>query len=192
MNTLKINTRQTILVGMAFLSICAFWQMYNSVIPLILTNTFHMNETWSGRRKPFILVGTLASVALMLLLPLLDDSYFTEAASWKLVCFIAALGGLLVALGSYRSPAVALMPDVTPKPLRSRGNAIINLMGAVGGILYLVIASVLYSGARTEGKEHVSYLLLFAIVAGIMLLALFVLMTMVDEPGTVCFDDYGR
>ena len=117
MNTLKINTRQTILVGMAFLSICAFWQMYNSVIPLILTNTFHMNETWSGvimaadnvlalfllplfggisdrcrsrlgRRKPFILVGTLASVALMLLLPLLDDSYFTEAASWKLVCFI--------------------------------------------------------------------------------------------------------
>lgn len=211
MNTLKINTRQTILVGMAFLSICAFWQMYNSVIPLILTNTFHMNETWSGvimaadnvlalfllplfggisdgcksrlgRRKPFILVGTLAAVALMLLLPLLDDSYFTEATAWKLVCFVAALGGLLVAMGSYRSPAVALMPDVTPKPLRSRGNAIINLMGAVGGILYLVIASVLYSSARTEGKEHVSYLLLFAIVDGIMLLALFVLMTMVDEP----------
>jgi Na+/melibiose symporter-like transporter len=44
----KLDTRKTILVGMAFLSICAFWQMYNNVIPLILTNTFHMNETISG------------------------------------------------------------------------------------------------------------------------------------------------
>ena len=54
-------------------------------------------------------------------------------------CYGAAglLGLLLVAMGTYRSPAVALMPDVTPKPLRSRANAIINLMGAVGGILYL-------------------------------------------------------
>ena len=87
MNT-KLNIRQTILIGMAFLSICAFWQMYNNVIPLILTNTFHLNEAYSGvimaadnvlalfllplfggisdrckskmgRRKPFILVGTL-------------------------------------------------------------------------------------------------------------------------------------
>ena len=45
-----------------------------------------------------------------------------------------ALGLLLVAMGTYRSPAVALMPDVTPNPLRSRANAIINLMGAIGGI----------------------------------------------------------
>ncbi len=45
---MKLNTKQTIKIGFAFLSICAFWQMYNSVIPLILTNTFHMNETFSG------------------------------------------------------------------------------------------------------------------------------------------------
>ena len=103
MQTLKLDTKRTVLIGFAFLSICAFWQMYNSVVPLILTNTFHLNETWSGvimamdnilalfllplfggisdkctspmgRRKPFILGGTLAAVALMLLLPLLDDS----------------------------------------------------------------------------------------------------------------------
>jgi len=55
-------------------------------------------------------------------------------------------------------------------------------MGALGGIIYLIIATVLYSEARTAGKDHVSYLLLFAIVAGIMLLALLVLMKMVDEP----------
>lgn len=208
---MKLDTKRTVLVGFAFLSICAFWQMYNSVIPLILTNTFHMSETLSGvimaadnvlalfllplfggisdrckskmgRRKPFILGGTLAAVALMMLLPLLDDSYFNAPNTAKLAAFVAVLGGLLVAMGTYRSPAVALMPDVTPKPLRSKANAIINLMGAVGGIVYLIVASVLYSSARTAGKEHVSYLLLFAVVAGIMLLALVVLMTAIDEP----------
>ncbi len=211
MEKLKLDTRRTILIGFAFLSICAFWQMYNSVIPLILTNTFHLNETWSGvimaadnvlalfllplfgglsdrckarigRRKPYVLAGTLAAVVLMLALPFLDDSYFTAAATWKLAAFIGVLGCLLVAMGTYRSPAVALMPDVTPKPLRSKANAIINLMGAVGGILYLIIASVLYSSARTAGEAHVSYVLLFCVVAGIMLLALAVLMTTVDEP----------
>ena len=207
----RLDVRQTVQIGMAFLAICAFWQMYNNVIPLILTNTFHLNETLSGvimaadnvlalfllplfggisdrcrskmgRRKPFILFGTVAAVVLMLLLPLMDDSYFTAAATWKLVLFIAALGALLIAMGTYRSPAVALMPDVTPKPLRSKANAIINLMGAIGGIVYLVLTTVLYSAARTEGKDHVSYLLLFAIVAGIMLLALAVVMGTVDEP----------
>ena len=207
----KLNTRQTILIGMGFLSICAFWQMYNNVIPLILSNTFHLDETWSGvimaadnvlalfllplfggisdrsgskmgRRRPFILTGTIAAVVLMLLLPFLDDSYFTAAATWKLVMFIVILGLLLIAMGTYRSPAVALMPDVTPKPFRSRANAIINLMGALGGIIYLVIATVLYSEARTSGKDHISYLLLFTIVAGIMLLAVLVLLMAVDEP----------
>ena len=207
----KLNIRTTVLVGMAFLSICAFWQMYNNVIPLILTNTFHLDETWTGvimaadnvlalfllplfgkisdschftmgRRKPFILFGTIAAVVFMLMLPLLDDSYFKGPSGWKPAAFVVILGALLIAMGTYRSPAVALMPDVTPKPLRSKGNAIINLMGAIGGILYLIIATLLYSGARTAGKEHVSYLLLFCIVAGIMLLALVIVMTMVDEP----------
>ena len=45
---LKLNTRQTIRVGFAFLSILAFWQMYNNVIPLILTKTFHMDKSISG------------------------------------------------------------------------------------------------------------------------------------------------
>ena len=45
---MKLNNKRTILVGLAFLSICAFWQMYDSIVPLILTNTFHLNETFSG------------------------------------------------------------------------------------------------------------------------------------------------
>ena len=207
---MKLKTWQTIRIGFAFLSICTFWQMYNSVIPLVLTNTFHMDETLSGvimamdnilalfllplfgmlsdkcksgmgRRKPFILFGTIAAVILMVFLPMIDNSYFLQPSMQKQIFFIAILGALLVAMGTYRSPAVALMPDVTPGPLRSKANAIINLMGAIGGILYLGIAAVLYSDSRVGGLEHVNYLPLFLIVAGIMLIALLIVMITVDE-----------
>ncbi len=211
---MKLDSKKTILVGLAFLSICAFWQMYNSIIPLILTNTFHINETYSGvimaadnilalfllplfgslsdkstakmgRRKPFIIGGTVVSCGLMLLLPLLDDSYFNAPNTFTMVAFVVVLALLLISMGTYRSPAVALMPDVTPKPLRSKGNAVINLMGGVGGILYLILTSVLYSSSRTAGLEHVSYFLIFAVVAGIMLIAVAVLTITIDEPKLV-------
>ena len=208
---MKLNTKLTVLIGFAFLSISAFWQMYDNLIPLILTKTFDMNETVSGvimaadnilalfllplfggisdrcnarigKRKPFIIFGTVGAVILMTGLPLLDNSYFAAPALWKLIAFIALLGLLLITMGTYRSPAVALMPDVTPKPLRSKGNAIINLMGAVGGILYLIFNSILYSKSRTEGLSHINYQPIFAIVSGIMLIALFVLIFFVNEP----------
>jgi len=208
---MKLNTKRTVLVGFAFLSICAFWQMYDNLIPKILTETFGIGESVAGmvmasdnilalfllplfgglsdkcrsklgRRRPFILFGTLAAVALMMALPILTDSYHTAPAAWKVICFIIGLGLLLIAMGTYRSPAVALMPDVTPKPLRSKANAIINLMGAVGGILYLLITTFLY---KTKSDVYVSYFPLFAIVGGIMLLALAIVMFFVNEPKLV-------
>ena len=215
---MKLKTGQTIRIGFAFLSICAFWQMYNTIIPLILTNTFKMNESISGfimaldnilalfllplfgkisdnchsrmgRRKPFILFGTIAAVILMLLLPVIDNACYQNGTavntSKHLITFIIVLGALLVVMGTYRSPAVALMPDCTPKPLRSRANAIINLMGALGGIIYLLISSVLYSKARsnamTESLGHVNYLPIFVIVAAIMVIALIIVMFTVNE-----------
>lgn len=208
---MKLNTKRTVLVGFAFLSICAFWQMYDNLIPKILTETFHMGESVSGmimaadnilalfllplfgelsdkctsrlgRRRPYILFGTLAAVAVMMALPILTDSFHASPDAWKQVCFIIGLGILLTAMGAYRSPAVALMPDVTPKPLRSKANAIINLMGALGGIIYLIITTFLY---KTTADVYVSYLPLFAIVGGIMLAALAVVMFCVDEPKLV-------
>ena len=208
---MKLDVKRTVLIGFAFFSICAFWQLYNSVIPLMLTNTFHMNETLSGvimaadnvlalfllpifgtisdrcrhpwgKRMPFLVFGTIAAVLLMVVLPMIDDSSAAGADSWKIAAFVAVLLALLVAMGTYRSPAVALMPDLTPKPLRSRGNAIINLMGAVGGILYLGIAAVLYSKSRTSGLDHVDYLPLFAIVAGIMVVSVAVVFLTIREP----------
>ncbi len=208
---MKLNTKRTVLVGFAFLAICAFWQMYDNLVPLILTNTFHVNEEVSGlimasdnvlalfllplfgglsdkcssklgRRRPFILVGTLVAVTLMMGLPLIADSYYAAPAVGKMVAFVVLLGLLLIAMGTYRSPAVALMPDVTPKPLRSKANAIINLMGAVGGVIYLILTTFLY---KTHSDTYVSYLPLFVIVGGIMLAALAVVMFFVNEPKLV-------
>ena len=211
---MKLNNKRTILVGLAFLSICAFWQMYDNVIPLILTKTFHMNETYSGaimaadnilalfllpffgslsdrtntrigKRMPFILFGTGCAVILMNLLPLLDNSYAAEPSPLKLASFVIVLALLLIAMGTYRSPAVALMPDVTPKPLRSRANAIINLMGAVGGVFYLAFAAVLYPNSKVKALEeagkHVDYQPLFLIVSAVMFLAVGILFLTIRE-----------
>ena len=209
---MKLNNRRTVLVGLAFLSICAFWQMYDNVIPLILRETFRMNESLAGavmaldnilalfllpffgtlsdrcrnqklgRRTPFILVGTAVAVVLMNLLPLLDNGFAAGGGRWHFIAFIVVLGGLLVAMGSYRSPAVALMPDVTPKPLRSRANAIINLMGAVGGVLYLGVAAVLYPTDKVKNLVHVNYQPLFLVVSAIMAAAVAVLLLTIREP----------
>ena len=118
----------------------------------------------------------------MNLLPMLDNSYAAEPSPFKLVSFVIVLALLLVAMGVYRSPAVALMPDVTPKPLRSKANAIINLMGAVGGILYLAISAVMYPTSKVAGLDHVNYQPLFLVVSLIMVVAVVVMLLTVREP----------
>ena len=162
---MKLNYRRTILIGMAFLSISAFWQMYDNVIPLILKNTFGMGETITGaimaadnvlalfllpifgtlsdkvktpigKRMQFIVTGTALAFIFLMILPIADR---TE----NLVLFVGGLFILLISMGTYRSPAVALMPDLTPKPLRSKANAVINLMGAVGGVFTLVMIKIM-------------------------------------------------
>ena len=97
-----------------------------------------------------------------------------------LILFIGVLLVILIAMATFRSPAVALMPDVTMKPLRSKANAIINLMGTAGGILVLVLGMVLSTGSVKNSL--MSYTMFFGIVAGIMLLALLVFRLTVDEP----------
>ena len=97
-----------------------------------------------------------------------------------LILFIGILLLLLIAMSIFRSPAVALMPDVTIKPLRSKGNAVINLMGTAGGFLVLVLGIVFATGAVRN--TLMSYTLFFSIVAGIMLLSLLIFRLKVDEP----------
>lgn len=201
---MKLNYRRTFFVGLAFMAIQAFWYLYNHTIPLILKYTFDLSDgisgwimasdnvlalfllplfgllsdktrTKLGRRTPYILVGTLVSAALMMLIPIAD---------WhkNLVLFVVALGLLLLAMSTYRSPAVALMPDVTPKPLRSKGNAVINLMGALGGIAtYLIIAVLLPEVDTVTGVKPSSYTLVYGIIAGFMLLSALILVLTIRE-----------
>lgn len=168
---MKLNYKRTVLIGLAFLSISAFWQMYDNVIPLILKNTFDLGETVTGvimaadnvlalfllpffgslsdkvntpigKRMPFIVTGTALAFCFLMLLPMADHSK-------NLVLFIVALLFVLLSMGLYRSPAVALMPDLTPKSLLSKGNAIINLMGAIGGVFSLIMIKLLVGNGET-------------------------------------------
>ena len=195
---MKLNYKRTFFIGLAFLSISAFWQMYDNVIPLILQRSFHLNEavtgaimaadnvlavvllpllgalsdkvdTPFGKRTPFIVGGTALAVFFMMLLPMADNSR-------NLPLFVISLGAVLVSMGLYRSPAVALMPDLTPKPLRSKANAVINLMGAVGGVCSLVMIKVLVGKGDTP-----DYTALFIGVAALMVLAVLVLIFVVRE-----------
>ena len=104
----------------------------------------------------------------------------TNSNPQTLIWFIAVLLLLLIAMSIFRSPAVALMPDVTIKPLRSKGNAIINLMGTAGGAVVLVLGIVLSTGAAKNAL--MSYTTFFSIVAGIMLVSLLIFRLKVDEP----------
>ena len=195
---MKLNYKRTFFVGLAFMSICAFWQMYDSIIPLILQNTFHLKETVTGaimaadnvlavvllpllgalsdkadtpwgRRTPFIVVGTALAVLFLMLIPIADR---TE----NMVLFICSLGALLVSMGLYRSPAVALMPDLTPKPMRSQANAVINLMGAVGGIYALIMIKILVG---SDSKPD--YFPLFLSIGLLMVAAVVVLVLTIRE-----------
>ena len=150
-----------------------------------------------GRRTPFILVGTLVASVAFVGLSFIDNLQLsaieskaivvTAEEAWKitmenpvtLIFFMVVLLIVLVAMSTFRSPAVALMPDVTPKPLRSKGNAVINLMGAIGGIIILVLGIVF--GTGKEENALMSYTVFFSVIAAIMLLSLAVFLIFVKE-----------
>ena len=103
----------------------------------------------------------------------------TKADPVPLILFVVLLLVILVAMATFRSPAVALMPDVTVKPLRSKANAIINLMGTAGGILVLVLGMVFATSAVRN--QMMNYTVYYCVIAGIMLSALAVFLLTVRE-----------
>ena len=103
----------------------------------------------------------------------------TAESPTTLIFFIALLLVVLVSMATFRSPAVALMPDVTMKPMRSKANAIINLMGSAGGILVLVLGMVFATSAVKNSL--MSYTGYFAVIAAIMLTALVIFLATVRE-----------
>lgn len=324
---MKLNYKRTLLVGFAFFLICAFWQAYDAIVPLMLTNKFGLNQGASGiimsldnilalfmlplfgalsdksrsrfgKRTPFILIGTICAIVCFVSLTFVDqaqlnkvktdkqalwnyantmtvenkendsvidasaetsivlrdyaarlfyntdydsltadkqaelvqkyanlgyDSVYTydketktyavydskadvpdglrskntyvalvssaenlfahnvtATSPWTLVLFIVLLLMTLISMAVFRSPAVALMPDVTVKPLRSKANAIINLMGTAGGILVLLLGMVF--GTGKVQNQMMPYTWYVAAVCGIMAVALAVFILTVREP----------
>ncbi len=265
---MKLNYKRTILVGFAFFLISAFWQAYDAIIPLALTNHFGLPQSISGvvmsvdnilavfmlpifgalsdrvmtkfgRRTPFIFIGTIAAVVCFISLTFIDsyqlsvvldagiaERYQSAAALlkeanaalkeagksgdaaavaaaqssidsinavieqirvetlditlgnlWPIIGFIGILLLTLISMATFRSPAVALMPDVTIKPLRSKGNAIINLMGTAGGILVLVLGMVF----KTSANKYMQYTAYVVAVCAIMITGLIIFLTTVKE-----------
>ncbi len=235
---MKLNYKRIILVGMAFFLISAFWQAYDAIVPLILTNHFGLPQSISGavmsidnvlavfmlpifgaisdkvntkygKRTPFILIGTVLAIVSFIALTLIDnlqlarlveagvpqltqgamtDEAFSELVRktavqltienpLPFIGFIATLLVVLIAMATFRSPAVALMPDVTVKPLRSKANAIINLTGTAGGILVLVLGMV-FATSKNHYMQYTPYVIA---VTAIMLTGLIIFLVSVKE-----------
>ena len=199
---MKLNYKRTFFVGLAFMSICAFWQVYDNVIPLILKDTFHVRDSYIGivmamdnvlalfmlplfgklsdktrtkigRRMPYILGGTILALLCLAIMPAAQKQN-------NALLFFIGLGLVLIAMATYRSPAVALMPDVTPKPLRSQGNAVINLMGAVGGMLMLLTMMIFPVTGDTP-----RYSAVFLVLGLVMAVCVAVLFWQIREPACV-------
>ena len=205
---MKLKYGRTILIGFAFMSILAFWQFYDQVIPYILENVFGL-ETFTanaimsidnilaifmlplfgalsdktrtpiGKRTPYILAGTILAVVLMVVMGIFNE----ERNFWG---FIIALILVLIVMATYRTPAVAYMPDVTEKPLRSKANAIINLVGYIGGIFATVVMMFMLKSGKNAAGETVysddqSFMPVFLVIAGFMLVSVIVMVIAVRE-----------
>ena len=189
----KLNYKQTFFIGCAFFTIMLLWQVYNYMCPLFLEemdvkdtykglimagdNIFALimlpvfgslsdkTKTKLGKRMPYIVVGTiLAATAFPFVAAL--------GMSGNLIGLLIAMGLILFFMNIYRAPAVALMPDLTPKKFRSKANGIINLMGGVGGIFA-------YGTALLFGSKYP--FIPFVVTSALMIVALIVLLSTVKE-----------
>jgi len=108
-------------------------------------------RTRIGRRMPYILVGAPVAAVAFALIPVAVNRIPPELSGQvdqlggQLAFFMVAIGVFLLAMAAYRTPVIALMPDITPSPLRSKANGVINLMGGVGALLATFGGAALYS-----------------------------------------------
>lgn len=163
---MKFNYGKIVLLGFGFFGVSVVWGVYNAFVPLFLANTFKLAPAmigffmtldnfvalliqppvgaWSdrlrtriGRRMPFLLLGAPLSALAFALIPIM-------AKAGILPLFVVCTSGLLLSMAFWRTPVVALMPDITPSEKRSPANGIINLMGGIGAIISFLGGAALY------------------------------------------------
>lgn len=207
MNTLKLNYKRTFFIGLAFFTILMLWQVYNFYVPLMIEDLLvyyygpgdynylkgiimavdnmlalfmlpifgalsDKTKSAMGKRMPYILAGTILAVILFPFIPIM----YATRTLWGLFVLIALV---LISMNVYRAPAVALMPDITPKPLRSKANGIINFVGFLGAIaaggLTMIYAMPLNLNTQSD------IIMPFIITSVLMVVALIVLYSNIKE-----------
>lgn len=138
-----------------------------------------------GKRRPYVIYGAPVSAILFALIPIIA----LKVGSLPLTMLFIIMFVFVMSL--WRAPVVALMPDLTPNELRSEGNAVINLMGGIGGALGLVagtIVTVIYcavTGANSKAAdwdEYVTFPYVFLLGSVIMIIGMLVVLFFVKEP----------
>lgn len=163
---MKFNYKKVLFLGIGFFSVSLTWSIFNSFVPLFLRRFVESNaivgfimttdnylglflqpavgalsdrtRTRLGRRMPYILFGMPAAALLVSAIPL----------HWSLISLLILIIGFNTVMASFRSPAIALMSDISPGPLRSRANGIINLLGGLGAVIAYFTGSYLYRTNR--------------------------------------------
>ena len=207
---LKLNNKRTFYIGFAFFTILMLWQVYNYYCPMfleeLLKSTFGAGDynyligiimamdnilalfmlplfgtlsdktnTKLGKRMPYIIIGTVIS---LIAFPFISILYIKNS----LVGVAILMALILIAMNIYRSPSVALMPDVTPKPLRAKANAIINFVGYIGAIIGALLTMV-FTKKQADGITLVREVTIwpFVIVSLLMAVALIILVLKIKE-----------
>lgn len=189
---MKFSYGKIFLLGFGFFGVSVIWGVYNAFVPIFLANKFHLSAAfigffmtldniaalfiqppvgaWSdrlrtpiGRRLPFILIGAPITALAFGLIPIAS----------VLPLFVACTSTLLLSAALWRTPVVALMPDVTPSEKRSQANGIINFMGGIGTIIALQTGGMLYK---------ISPAFPFWLGSGLVILAALVVFLLVKEP----------
>ncbi len=195
---MKLNYKQTMLIGLGFFTVSIVWGIYNIAMPIYLKdlglsgvavgsvmtidNVFAVvflpifgalsdrTNTRYGRRMPYLLVGIPLSALAFILIPVFRLS---------LVPVMITVIAMNFFMSIYRAPTVALMPDFTPRPLRSKANGVINFMGGVGAVIAFLIGGFLF-----KLNEYLP----FAVCAVIMIVTIILMYLMIHEPKEIADD----
>ena len=179
---MKLNIKKTFLLGLGFFSVSLVWPLYNVYVPIFLrsfiNSQFQINaimtldnilavflipviaslsdktNTRFGRRMPYLIIGIPLSAIMFILLP-------RHTNFWSLILIITILN---FAMAIFRAPTVALMPDITPAPLRSKANGIINFMGGLGSVFVLMGGSFLYRANPNYPFVFTAFMMTFALL----------------------------
>lgn len=179
---MKLDYKKTFLLGFGFFAISLTWSVYNSFVPdflrkfteskfligfimtldnyagLFLQPLFgslsDRTHTRFGRRMPYLLIGMPIAAVIVCIIPLY----------WSMLSLIVSIVSLNLVMASFRSPTIALMPDLTPEPLRSKANGIINLMGGVGGAMAFLVGSFLYKMNNAYPFYMASFFIILSII----------------------------